>query len=249
MKKKIRRLFHSFGYTITRLDSRVEIDCAWGPNILLYALEDLANRSSKPLKIVQIGAHDGSDQDPLQPFLLGHNCEAILIEPMEHPYTALASRYCEKENIHTIQAAISDRDASMEMHYIVDEAGNPDLTLFSSFSRNTIERNLVSAQESNPNLRGHRIRSKVIKARTLKSVLRDYGMQSVDAIVLDTKGLDHKIVQSFLNDGVEPRIIRFEYCNLSLRDFDYIKNILLGKGYEIARVGIDIYCQKVGLLR
>ena len=91
MKDLIKRLLRHSGYEVTRLDSRIEVDCAWGPNVLLFALDELAARDpAKRLNVVQIGANDGSDQDPLQSFLLDRNCEAILIEPMDQPFAALS---------------------------------------------------------------------------------------------------------------------------------------------------------------
>lgn len=250
MKNLIKRLLRHSGYEVTRLDSRIEVDCAWGPNVLLFALEELAARNpAKRLNVVQIGANDGSDQDPLQSFFLDRNCEAILIEPMDQPFAALSAKYRGKDNLHTLQAAISERDETMDMHYIVDGAGEPALTLFSSLDRDTVERNLASAKREDATLADHSIRTKAIAARRLRSVLGEFAMQDVDAVVVDTEGFDHKIVRSFLEDGVEPQIIRLEYCNMSRRDFYALRELLLARGYEIARVGIDLYCQKGGLLR
>lgn len=247
MKRAIRRLARGLGYEIARLDSLVEIDSPWGPNILLYALRDLAARRAEPLKIVQIGAHDGSDQDPLRAYLAAHDCRALLIEPMDVPYAALAQRYADVPGVHVLQTAISDRNGAMEMHYIADERGEPDLTLFSSLDRGTVERNLRS--RGRPSSGEYRILSREIAVRTLRSVLEEHRMEDPDAVVLDTEGFDARIVKDFLNDGVEPKVIRFEYCNLSRRDFGEVRALLVDRGYEIVRSGIDIYCQKAGLLR
>lgn len=238
-----------FGYRVTRLDSRVEIDSAWGPNILLYALRDLGHQVARPLRIVQIGAHDGSDQDPLQPFLLEQDCDAVLIEPMDHPYKALSERYKDHPRIHTLQAAITDTPGTQEIFYITDAQGNPDLTLFTSFDRNTVAANLRKQQARHTGFANHNIRSQTINARTLKSVLSSHDMIEVDAVIVDAEGYDHRIVTSFLEDGIEPKIIRFEYCNLSRRNFFALRDLLRARDYEITRVGIDIYCQKTGLLR
>jgi FkbM family methyltransferase len=249
VKDVIKSLAGRLGYEITRLDSHIEIDSPWGPNILLYALNDLAQHSSDPLTIVQIGANDGSDQDPLQPFLVTTACQAVLIEPMEHPFSRLQARYAGSPHIHTLQVAISDVPGETAFHYITDADGAPDLTLFSSFDRDTVERNLQAAKQSEPRYDGHRVETKIIEAKTLKTVLEDLGIARVDAVVVDVEGFDDSIVTSFLNDGVEPKIIRFEYCNLSRRSFRALSDLLRAKGYEISRVGIDVFCQKVGLLR
>lgn len=249
MKNAVKGLLHRFGYQIIRLDSRIEIDSAWGPNILIYALEDLARKSRDPLTIVQIGANDGSDQDPLVSFLHTHDCKAILIEPMDHPFSILQELYSEHPTIHAVQAAVSDRPGIMDIHYIVDASENPDLTLFSSLDRSTVQRNLRAVQAERSGYDDHRIATKTLQTRTLGSILSEHAMENVDAVIVDVEGFDHKIVQGFLNDGVEPRIIRFEYCNLSRQDFNATRDLLLAKGYEIVRSGIDIYCQKVGLLR
>lgn len=249
MKKILRGLAARFGYTIGRWDARVEVESISGPNLLLYALQDLAGRSPGPLRVVQIGANDGSEEDPLQEFLSRDDCEAILIEPMDHPFAVLAERYAGRPSIRTVQAAISDKPGVMEMHYIADAEGTPALTLYSSFDLGTVERNLAVRQKGNPDLSGHRIRTKTIQARTLKDILTEFDFGDVDAVVVDAEGFDHRIVGGFLRDGVEPRIIRFEYTNLTIREFSDIRRLLKDKGYEIARVGIDMYCQKAGLLR
>ncbi|MEP2530242.1 FkbM family methyltransferase [Shimia sp.] len=249
MKTLVKKLLTAAGFSVTRLGSRVEIDSAWGPNILDYALKELAARTDRPLKIVQVGAHDGSDHDPLQQFLLDNECRALLIEPMDAPFAVLAARYAGVDAITTTQIAIHDSPATLDMHYIVNGDGAPDLTLFSSFDHATVAHNLMVRQREDDALKDHHILSKPIKADRLKSVMDASGFQQVDAIVVDAEGLDYKIVTSFLADGVLPDIIRFEYCNLSRRDFNDLRQVLSAHGYEIVRAGVDIYCQKEGLLR
>lgn len=217
--------------------------------MLLHALRDLGHQMARPLRIVQIGAHDGSDQDPLQPFLLEQDCDAVLIEPMDHPYKVLSERYKDHPRIHTLQAAITDTPGTQEIFYITDAEGKPDLTLFTSFERKTVEANLRKQQARQADFADHEVRSKTITARTLKSVLSNHDMVEIDAVIVDCEGYDHRIVTSFLEDGIEPKIIRLEYCNLSRRNFFALRDLLRARNYEIARVGIDIYCQKAGLLR
>lgn len=248
MKKHIKQFFHSFGYEVTKLDSRIEIDCAWGPNILLYALNELASCTKGNLKIIQIGANDGDDQDPLVPFLNSRDCDAILIEPMDQPYATLKERYSNSSHINTLQAAIGDAAGVMDIFYIVDGLGEPDLTLYSSLDYGKVARILAGRKEQ-ARFKDHSIRSKQVEIKTLGSVLEAFNFYDVDAIVVDVEGFDHRIVKNFLSQGIEPKIIRFEYCNMKRRDFYKIRSLLLEKEYEIVRVGVDIYCQKKGLLR
>lgn len=248
MKKRIKQLLYSLGYEICKLDSRVEIDCAWGPNVLLFALNELASSTQEKLKIVQIGANDGGNQDPLVPFLQSHDCDAILIEPMDQPYAALAERYSNSRHVQSLQAAIGDSAGVMDMYYIVDASGEPDLTLYSSLDHAKVAR-ILAGRIKQTCYKHHSIRSKQVEIRTLGSVLDEFGFSEVDVVVVDVEGFDHRIVSNFLSQGIEPKIIRFEYCNMTKRNFHELRSLLLAKEYELVRVGIDIYCQKKGLLR
>ncbi|NCQ23941.1 MAG: hypothetical protein COW54_14525 [Rhodobacteraceae bacterium CG17_big_fil_post_rev_8_21_14_2_50_63_15] len=249
MKQIAKDLLDKLGYAVINLNSFVETDCKWGPNILVYALNDLSTRQSKPLKIVQIGANDGSEDDPLEQFLARNDCTAILIEPMDHPFAALKEKYLHRDNIHTVQSAINDIAEDLIIHYIADGSGKPDLSVYSSTDRDLVETHLNWQKQNHSGLERHTVLSKAIRAETVKSVLERFDMTAVDAIVVDAEGLDHKIVQGFLRDGIEPKIIRFEFRNMSRRNFHETRAMLLERGYEIARSGIDIYCQKAGLLR
>lgn len=64
-----------------------------------FAIAHPGVRHDGPLRIVQVGAFDGSANDRLVDVLARFGCEAVLIEPQPGPFRKLAALHSRRKNV------------------------------------------------------------------------------------------------------------------------------------------------------
>lgn len=75
--------------------------------------------------IVQIGANDGQQNDPLRKYFKEpDNCWAILIEPIPYYVACLKKLYCARTDIKIINAAVGANIEIQNLYYIPPEVAN-----------------------------------------------------------------------------------------------------------------------------
>ena len=77
------------------------------------------------VKVVQVGANDGSMADPLAPVLGRFGWQAVLIEPVPGYFKALSAKYASNDNVCPRNFAIS-KEAGKATIYHLDEAHEED---------------------------------------------------------------------------------------------------------------------------
>jgi hypothetical protein len=71
--------------------------------------------------IVQVGANDGVQNDPLRMYLVGHKGKVVLVEPIPHYHNKLLEMYKDKGNIVPLQCLIGEDDKSHVLYFIPPE--------------------------------------------------------------------------------------------------------------------------------
>jgi hypothetical protein len=66
----------------------------------------------------------------------------------------------------------------------------------------------------------------------VESALQTAGLSHVDILQIDAEGYDWAIIRSINFERLRPRILRFEYRNLSPRDADQCLDLLASHGYR-----------------
>ncbi len=182
--------------------------------------------------LVQIGAHDGNEDDPLQNFIKGNeHVRAILIEPQTVPFAALKKMYSNRQNVHCVQKAVSDDTDS--------------LTLWSAASTGKWGEEIAS---SNPDhikrvllkhplqkLQGYTLRQEVVDAAPLHSILEAVGVTptEVNGLFCDIEGADGKAIGSALDAGLEPSVLQYEHLYTPREDALNVNNRLIAHGYDL----------------
>ncbi|MBS0205186.1 MAG: FkbM family methyltransferase [Planctomycetes bacterium] len=190
------------------------------------------------LTVVQVGAFDGSTGDPLDSFLrLEPAVRAVLIEPQPIPYAALRTRYSGSGNVTTVNAAITATNGLGTL-YVVDDQHPGDpwwCSQIASFSRAHLLRHAASIR----NL-PDRIRGIDVPTLTPATLMKDYRISRVDALVVDTEGADWEIVQLFLARDILPSIVYFEWRHLETDTIQSAVEILTGLGYRLEFLEADL---------
>ena len=69
--------------------------------------------------------------------------------------------------------------------------------------------------------------------------MKNYEVQKIDLLQIDTEGFDYEILKLFKFDRVLPKAIIFESENLSKADLSECTNWLSEKGYKFQTFGGD----------
>lgn len=70
---------------------------------------------SESCTILQIGASDGYDFDPLYEYIYTSRCQAYLVEPAEASYSALQALHQKNPRVRCFNCTITDLSGTIEM--------------------------------------------------------------------------------------------------------------------------------------
>jgi FkbM family methyltransferase len=199
-----------------------------------FAAAHLAARSpGKPLTLVQVGAFDGSANDPVLDALGRFGWRAALIEPQRTPFEALRALHGDNADIQLFNVAISAEDGVRDL-YSVDP--HPDLPGFvqqlASFDRSHIEKAhayLPPGTNLDP-----LIRTTPVEAWTFETLLARASFSHVDILQIDAEGYDYELLKLFDIAGRLPTIVNYEHMHLSRADRDSAASLLVASGYRLA---------------
>jgi FkbM family methyltransferase len=176
--------------------------------------------------ILQVGACDGTNSDPVHDHVIkGSRC-AILIEPNPFAFARLQKTYAGIPNVTLIQAAIGERDGEADLHRVKKTAkmdSEVDWTLqFASFSRTHVVRHGVKPDE---------IERITVPCRSLSSLVAELGLTKIDLLQIDAEGFDATVVRMALRLPMRPDCINFEHAHLRREDRQPLFDLLKAYGY------------------
>lgn len=157
----------------------------------------------KDLYFIQIGANNGVAFDPLNE-LIKRNGEwsGVLFEPGVDAFEELKITYNGKDKLILVNAAVLDVD------------GKATLYCGSTTPHFTMDRTMAN--------RVFDITPKEVEVDVLspKSIVNNYNIQKIDLLQVDTEGRDFTIVKAFLENGIYPEIIRFEFIHMYYENYN-----------------------------
>lgn len=180
----------------------------------------------KAITVVQVGACDGINNDPIRHLVTKGNSRAILIEPNPFAFARLQKSYADVPNVTLIQAAIGHQDGEAHLYRIktTDPRDSAvDLTLqIASFYREHLERHGKKA---------HEIERITVPCRTLGSLTTELGLAKIDLLQIDAEGFDAAVVRMALGMPVRPECINFEHIHLQAADRQPLFDLLQAHDY------------------
>jgi FkbM family methyltransferase len=222
------RFLYKWGYSVNR--SYRTPRCTL--NVLQLGIQFLELK--KPhLVIVQIGAFDGDEADPLNGAIASNRHTVLLVEPQRQPYENLLARYREYPNVRIANCAVADRDGELTMHLPKNEEFSTKASLDAGHLQN------FAITET---------RQIVVKALTARSLMQQYDLDDIDVLQIDTEGADYYVLKQFLGLGIHPQIINLETLHLSQTDRESLRTDFEQLGYQFVEYGFDAFALKVGVL-
>ena len=181
------------------------------------------------ITILQVGACDGANRDPIHHYVIRGFTNAILIEPNPLAYARLEKTYAGIPNVTLIQAAIGERDGTANFYRVKNTeqmAAQVDWNLlFASFYREHLEHHGFKPDQ---------IEQITVPCRSLKSLFVELDLKKIDLLQVDTEGFDATVVRMALNLPKRPDCINFEHVHLRTVDRQPLFDLLEANGYLLS---------------
>ena len=186
---------------------------------------------------VQVGANDGSREDPIQSFIWSQGWQGALIEPQPEVFEALKKNYARSVGLTFINAALNHKPGRSTLYYIEPHPNLPDFAIgMASFDKGVI----LSHQRWIPNLKSH-IKEVDVECVTFDMALERAKLPRVDVLQIDVEGFDAEIIKMFDFGRYRPRIVCYEWKHLTRTAYDAAARRLVDFGYQLAPAGADMF--------
>ena len=188
---------------------------------------------------VQVGAHDGTQLDPLQDEILARSWRGVMVEPVPYVFERLHANYATNDRLILENVAIADFDGEQEFHHLRQAAGESDdvwkwYDALGSFRRDVV----LSHRELIPDIED-RIVTTVVPCLTFDSLCEKHGITHIDVIQTDTEGYDYEVLRNIDLGRYEPHLVMFENLHLDPETKAAALALLDTHGYEHISDGMD----------
>jgi FkbM family methyltransferase len=224
----IKQAFAKRGYSI------VHREFEEGDAIPLFewAVERLLTVCPEPY-FVQVGANDGVRDDPIRHLILKHSLRGLLVEPVPSLFNQLQQNYAGTPGLIFENSAIMSTDGVCKLYFIPAAPDVPDWALGNvSFDPQVL---LKHANEI-PNVK-NRIESVDVTGLSVTSLLKKHAINAVNILQVDAEGFDYQVIKMFLEAGLRPEVIHYEFIHLSYEDQARCREMLGAAGYRVMNVG------------
>lgn len=228
---RLGRLAASAGYRIERTHRYPRSDF----NLLRLGVLFLMRGGSERVSVIQIGAYDGHSDDPLSGLLDSPRLFSIIVEPQPIPFAVLEDRYRGNGQVRLENALLGPADGIGQLFVPADVEHSQLAT--------TTPGQLGKFGYGLENTRVLEVPS--ISARTL---LQKYDLESLDVLQIDAEGADLRILEQFLDAGIEPGLLSLEAAHLDKDDRLRLYSVLSARGYSYIDNNLDVFALKNVLL-
>lgn len=197
---------------------------AFSPPILDIAVAAVAS-TSKSFNVIQVGANDGLEGDPVRHLIYRYASKALLIEPVPFLIEKLQNNYkdyCGKLIIENVLIGENNHDITIKLlnptywdSYINKVGWHP--TQISSIYSEPLITKISSRLEISKAEAKKRILSIKCKQLTLHELIKKHNFESIDLLQVDCEGHDFNVIESLNNH--RPKIINFESFNLNNKNW------------------------------
>lgn len=232
-------------------------------NNLMSVIERIYLTDPENFLLIEIGANDGYCCDRMWPFVLKHDPNAIMVEPIPGYFNKLKKNYSHLNNINYENIAISDSEGVVTMNFIPQKTieeekvkfrleGNPELW------KEHWAGGLGSFYDDKNNLACPELKQFAqtieVETKTFQYLFDKYDIASYKNVVLQTdcEGHDLVLMKSFPFDQKKPKVYISEIYGktryppshpnyntdkgmYSQSDEDEAVNILSSQGYKTYR--------------
>ena len=194
--------------------------------------------------VVQVGANDGFNHDPIHKFIKMHGWSGILIEPQRFVFQEyLQKLHAQSPKIKTLNAAMGPKPGEQSVYKLgfTQERWASGLTSFireaieDKVHDGTIDRIAQKHGITTPSNKADYIVEERIEVISPNCLKEKHGLQKLDVLMIDVEGYDFEIIKMMFESMLIPEVLVFEHAHLDAQtqeacyaylksfDFDFIK--------------------------
>lgn len=191
------------------------------------SLEDFTSRFSKSngkVTVIQIGANDGINNDPIHKFIKRDHWQGVLLEPQKYVFEKyLEPLHRRTKGIIVINAAL-DKDDGFRTLYKICVSDSRWATGLAGFDRKILGEAVnsgyveVHAKKEGcllPENKDDYIAEESVRCISASTLFETVGAERIDWLQIDTEGFDFEIIKMFNIGSTRPTVIVFENLHFS----------------------------------
>jgi len=185
---------------------------------------DKFSRSRKSVTLVQVGANDGINNDPIHKFIKRDGWKGVLLEPQGYVFREyLVPLYRKTEGIIPVNAALEWTDGKKPI-YRISASNSRWAHGLTTFNRSVLEESVRSGyvtrqlqKEGSPVPENPEdfIVEEMVECISVDTLRKRYNLGKIDWLQIDTEGYDFEIIKMFTQSGTMPEIIVYENIHFS----------------------------------
>lgn len=192
-------------------------------------------------RFVQVGAHDGTQLDPLRQAILGSRWSGVMVEPVPYVFARLERRYGAHPRLTLENVAIAEADGTREFHHLRQAAEAEEVwpwyDALGSFRRDVVlsHGELVADIED-------RLVTVELPCVTFSTLCARNGIDRLDLVQIDTEGYDAEVLRLIDLPRLRPAVVIYEHLHLDPTDREMSRALMEGHGYRQVSDGMDTIC-------
>jgi FkbM family methyltransferase len=201
---------------------------------------DLFSKSRKEVTVVQIGANDGINNDPIHKFIKRDHWQGVLLEPQRYVFeNFLKPLYRKTPGINVLNAALDLSDGTKPI-YKISVSESRWATGLTSFNRSVLEESVRSGYVGRQALKegaalpassDDYITEESVQCISTPSLVKKFNLDKIDWLQIDTEGYDFEIIRMFNIEITRPEVIVYENLHFSPELQDECTEYLKHSGY------------------
>lgn len=206
----------------------------------LYMQDVLSGIADDVELFVQIGAHDGSFDDPFAEYVDRFQ-KSILVEPQQELFDKLSVKYADSERISVRRAAIAESCGILTLFKAATESVPEFGTAIAALSEQQVKGEIRRCLGRKALSRA-RITVEDVPAITMVELLNDELAQSRHLTLLasDTEGSDALVVEGVVRElGLRPDVIAYEHLHVPEITNKVLRSELAAMGYSLTSTHKD----------
>lgn len=207
---------------------------------------DIVSRKKGNVMVVQIGANDGINNDPIHRFIKRDGWRGVLLEPQKFVFEKyLEPLYRKTPGISVLNAALDETDGYKPI-YKISVSNSRWATGLTSFNRSVLEESVRSGYVarqarkegcSMPVNPEESIVEEQVECISTNTLLNRFGIDHVDWLQIDTEGFDYEIIKMFDIARTRPEVIVYENLHLNNQEKQECREFIEKNGYRCRDFG------------
>lgn len=195
-------------------------------------------RKGEKLFMINIGAMDGVLFDGMSGYAQLYNSDVLYVEPMKPHFDRLVKHKSDNPNNRFENSAISDFNGTITMKTIPIEVVDEGLVHPAFYGMSVIDpsKNGMGSEGDREVVEKYSVDVDV-NCITWDTLVDKHGIDSFDALSVDTEGHDYIIFKQIDLNKFRPKLIRLEWCNMTDDEKGFTTNKFAEHGYVYEVLG------------